>query len=106
MSIISASTAANTALNYQNQALTTNSSNSINFDKVNSISKNDTTPTNSHSSKIIMDHLEQNVGPAFKLDISEEGAYLQSQEAKQQLSQHSLSNSNKSSQSIASLFEA
>lgn len=105
MSIISAGTAANTALNYQNQALTTNSSNAVNIDKVSSISKNDTTPTNRHASKITIDTLEQNVGPAFKLDISKEGAYLQFQETKQQLSRQ-FSNSNKASQSIASLFEA
>jgi hypothetical protein len=105
MSIISAGTAANTALNYQNQTLTTNSNNAVTIDKVSSISKNNTTPTSRHSLEITIDTLEQNVGPAFKLDISKEGANLQLQEAKQQLARQ-FSNSNKASQSIASLFEA
>lgn len=105
MSTISASTAANTAITYQKQLSSTNFNNAINFDKISSINKNDITSTNKHSSKNVIESLDQNVGPAFKLEISAEGAYLQSQQAKQQQSKQSLTNSNKSSQSIASLFE-
>jgi hypothetical protein len=105
MHTISTSTAAYTALKYQNQISTANSSKAITSNRVRSISKNDTTSTIKHSSKMTIDDLEQKVGPAFKLDISAEGAFLQSQAAKEQLDQQSLSDSNTSSQSAVNLFE-
>lgn len=106
MSIIPTSIPENTTLKYQNQLAATDSSNAVQSNKVSSI-KNDTTSTNRHSSKITIEDLESYVGPAFQLDISAEGAYLQSQQSKQQSSKQSqsLTNSNKSSQSISSLFE-